>query len=52
MVLRRPASTAGLFVARDLAGQQKLGWGVLAHAVFLFIGQAKANHWKSLNGPW
>ncbi|WP_167355713.1 hypothetical protein QZH45_04740 [Pseudomonas corrugata] len=33
--LRRLAN-AGLFVARDLAGQQKLGWNVLAHAVFLF----------------
>ncbi|NMY31943.1 hypothetical protein HBR94_10575 [Pseudomonas sp. WS 5412] len=49
--LRRLAN-AGLFVACDLAGQQKLGWFVLAHAGFLFIGQAKANHWKSLNRPW
>ena len=49
--LRRLAD-AGLFVACDLAAKQKLGWFVVAHAVFLFIGQAKANHWKSLTSPW
>ena len=45
-VLRRPASTAGLFVAFDLAAKQILG---LALVHFMYsIKSANANCWKSL----